>query len=255
MSSIDPTLELALRQFAAQSPLLIALDFDGTLAPLIIDPEQSRMIPEARSALDALTGFPNVHIALVTGRAIESIVRVAEPHPSWFLVGSHGIELVTPENQATYRTPHVVPKELIAVFEDIVARFEGTRIETKPFGVALHTRGVEHTLARAAEQAAHAFCQEWGGDLVVRTGHGIVECATQVASKGDGMKALVGHISPAATLFAGDDVTDEDGFAVLGATDLAIRVGGGDTKAPYRLENAHAVADALWLLRRFLVRG
>lgn len=252
MSSIDSTLELALRQFATQSPLLVALDFDGTLAPLIIDPEQSRMIPEARAALDALTAVPDVHIALVTGRAIESIVRVADPDPSWFLVGSHGIEVVTPEERASYRTPDRVPKELVAGFEDIVSRFEGTRIENKPFGVALHTRGVEDSLARAAEQAAHAFCQEWGGDLVVRTGHGIVECATQVATKGDGIEALVRNISPGATLFAGDDVTDEDGFAVLGATDVAIRVGGGDTIAPYRLENAHAVADALWFTHELL---
>ena len=248
MSSIDHTLELALRQFATQSPLLIALDFDGTLAPLIIDPEQSRMIPEARAALDALTEVPNVQIALVTGRAIDSIVQVADPHPSWFLVGSHGVEVVTPEERPSYRTPDRVSQDVIAGFDDIVARFPGTRKEIKPFGVALHTRGVEDSLARAAEQAAHTFCEEWGGDLVVRTGHGIVECATQVATKGDGITALVRNISPAATLFAGDDVTDEDGFAVLGATDVAIRVGGGDTIAAYRLENAHAVADALWFI-------
>ena len=251
MSSIDPTLEQALRQFAAQSPLLIALDFDGTLAPLIIDPEQSRMIPEARAALDALTGVPNVNIALVTGRAVESILVVAEPHPSWYLVGSHGIEVVTPEERASYRTPDRVEKELIAGFEDIVAMFEGTRIETKPFGVALHTRGVEASLARAAEQAAHAFCRESGGDLVIRTGHGIVECATEVATKGDGLLAIIKDIAPAATLFAGDDVTDEDGFAVLRATDVAIRLGGGKTQAPHRLKDAQAIAETLWLVHHF----
>ena len=251
MSSIDPTLELALRQFAAQSPLLIALDFDGTLAPLIIDPEQSRMIPEARAALDALTEVPDVHIALVTGRAIESIVRVADPDPSWFLVGSHGIEVVAPEERASYLAPDRVPKELVAGFEDVVSRFDGTRIENKPFGVALHTRGVEDTLARAAEQAARAFGQEWGGDLVVRTGHGIVECATEVATKGDGLLAIIKDIAPAATLFAGDDVTDEDGFAVLRATDVAIRLGGGKTQAPHRLKDAQAIAETLWLVHHF----
>ena len=250
MSVIDPTLRLALEQFATHSPLLIALDFDGTLAPLGIDPEQSRMIPEARSALDALTGLHTVHIALVTGRAIESISRVAEPDSSWFLVGSHGVEVVTPEERPSYHTPDRVPQDVIAGFDDIVASFPGTRKEIKPFGVALHTRGLPASVAEAAEQAAHTLCEQWAGDLVVRTGHGIVECATEVATKGDGLLALMKHISPAATLFAGDDMTDEDGFAVLGLTDVAIRVGGGQTRAPYRLEDAHAMADTLWLVHQ-----
>ena len=54
--------------------------------------------------------------------------------------------------------------------------------------------------------------------------------------------------SPSATLFAGDDRTDEDGFAVLGEDDVAIRVGGGETIAPYRLPDAEAVAESLWLI-------
>jgi trehalose-6-phosphatase len=48
------------------------------------------------------------------------------------------------------------------------------------------------------------------------------------------------------TLFAGDDLTDEDGFAVLSNTDVAIRVGGGETRAPYRLASPEEVADVLW---------
>ena len=250
MSALHSTLQLALEQFARQSPVLIALDFDGTLAPLGIDPEQSRMIPEARSALDALTGLHNVHIALVTGRAIESISRVAEPDSSWFLVGSHGVEVVTPEERPSYHTPNRVSQDVIAGFDDIVASFPGTRKEIKPFGVALHTRGLPASVAEAAEQAAHTLCEQWAGDLVVRAGHGIVECATEVATKGDGLLALMERLSPAATLFAGDDMTDEDGFAVLSATDVAIRVGGGQTRAPYRLEDAHAMADTLWLVHQ-----
>jgi trehalose 6-phosphate phosphatase len=49
-------------------------------------------------------------------------------------------------------------------------------------------------------------------------------------------------------LFAGDDRTDEDGFAVLAVGDVAIRVGGGETIAPYQLHDAHAVAEALWFI-------
>ena len=249
---ITTDLRVALERCVTTSPLLIALDFDGTLAPLVDDPEQSRMIPEARAALDALTQLPDVHIALVTGRAIDSIARVADPHPSWYLVGSHGIEVVGPEERADYQTPHLVTPELIAQFDRLLGQFPGTRKEIKPFGVALHTRGMPEDLARAAEQAAHDVLEQWDGDLIIRTGHGIVECAVEDATKGDGLQALRDRIHPACTLFAGDDVTDEDGFGVLSTDDVAIRVGGGQTIAPYRLDDAHAVAEALWLVHELL---
>ena len=69
----------ALSAFASKDTILIALDFDGTLAPLVDDPEASRMIAPARKALEKLTTLPGVSIAIVTGRAIDSVKRVAEP--------------------------------------------------------------------------------------------------------------------------------------------------------------------------------
>jgi trehalose-phosphatase len=46
-------------------------------------------------------------------------------------------------------------------------------------------------------------------------------------------------------VFIGDDVTDEDGFAELGPQDVAIRVGGGETRAPFGLDSPDDVADFL----------
>jgi trehalose 6-phosphate phosphatase len=249
---LDEKLDRALAAFAKKDTILIALDFDGTLAPLGDDPELSRMIPEAREALEALTSVSSVTVALVTGRAIESIARVSEPLPQWYLVGSHGIEVVSPKERDSYHTPDAVPTELVEGFRSITETYPGTRIELKPFGVALHTRGVEESVARSAELAAHALCEAWGGDVVVRTGHGIVECAVKEATKGDGIVALRRLTGADGVLFAGDDLTDEDGFAVLGDSDVAIRVGGGDTIAPYRLSDAPAVAAMLWRIHELL---
>jgi trehalose 6-phosphate phosphatase len=238
----------ALSAFASEDSILISLDFDGTLAPLVDDPEASRMIAPAREALENLTTLPGVTIAIVTGRAIDSVKRVAEPLNKWFLVGSHGIEVLSPGEVTNYETPWLVPGDLINQFEAVVTAHPGTRLEQKPFGLALHTRGVEEQLARKAEAAAHEVCDNGGGDLVVRTGHGIVECSIQQATKGDGIAEVRRRLNPTAVLFAGDDRTDEDGFAVLGEQDVAIRVGGGETFAPYRLHDAHAVAEALWFI-------
>ena len=246
--AVSPELEEALKAFALQRTVLIALDFDGTLAPLVDDPENSRMIAPARDALEKLTDMPGVSIALVTGRAIDSVKRVADPLETWYLVGSHGIEVLSPGELASYDTPWLVPEKLTQEFDDVVSAHPGTRLEKKPFGLALHTRGVSEQVAGNAERAAHLVCDAWDGELVVRTGHGIVECSVKEATKGDGIMEIARRLTPDAVLFAGDDRTDEDGFAVLEAGDVAIRVGGGETRAPYRLEDADGVAEALWLI-------
>ena len=248
--AISPELRIALKAFAVQKKILIALDFDGTLAPLVDDPEASRMIAPAREALETLTPMLGVTIALVTGRAIDSVKRVADPVDEWFLVGSHGIEVLSPGEVAHYETPWLVPDDLTEAFDSVVTAHPGTRLEHKPFGLALHTRGVVESVARDAESAAHHVCDAWGGELVVRTGHGIVECSINIATKGDGIAEIRRRLGPTAVLFAGDDRTDEDGFAVLGEHDVAIRVGGGVTIAPYRLDDPEAVAEALWFVQR-----
>ena len=163
-------------------------------------------------------------------------------------MGSHGVEVLAPGEAIDYQTPSLVPADLDESLSLVVETYPGTKLERKPFGLALHTRAVEPSLARQAEAAVHEVCDAWGGDLMVRTGHGIVECSIQQATKGDGINEIRGLLRPSAVLFAGDDRTDEDGFAVLGSHDLGIRVGGGDTIARYRLADANAVAEALWFI-------
>src|SRR5690554_7005804 len=91
----------ALRELARTKRLLVALDFDGTLAPEVDDPEHARATPEAREAVLRLLDLPNTRVALVSGRALRSLEQVAGLPDNVLLVGSHGIELRldTPEIQ------------------------------------------------------------------------------------------------------------------------------------------------------------
>ncbi|MDA9918072.1 trehalose-phosphatase [Pontimonas sp.] len=229
-------------------PVLVALDFDGTLAPLVDDPEESRMLHAARTALTTLTYTSGITVALVSGRAIDSLLVVADPLPEWFLVGSHGGEMVPPGHHHSYMAESAVPPELDQVFLHVVTSHPGTRLERKAFGLALHTRGVESKLARKAEQAAREVCDAFPADLSVRTGHGIVECSLLHASKADGVIAVVEVTGAKATLFAGDDNTDEDAISVLSDRDVGIWVGPGESAAPYRLVDSVEVARVLELL-------
>lgn len=239
---MDRALESALVRFCARDRILVALDFDGTLAPLVDDPEASSMLPDARAALDEAVGLPGVTIALVTGRAIDSLVRVAVPDSRWWLVGSHGSEVVEPGTAETHSVAMTVDEGLIAAFNVLVASHPGTKVEIKPGGIAFHTRGLDLRAAQDAEREAWGLCKGWHQPLTLRRGHGLVECSVHSATKGDGLLALIGAIEPDATMFVGDDRTDEDGFEVLGPDDLAIRCGGGETIAPFGLTDAGAVA-------------
>jgi hypothetical protein len=116
------------------------------------------MIAPARKALEKLTTLPGVTIAIVTGRAIDSVKRVAEPLNEWFLVGSHGIEVLSPGEVTNYETPWLVPGDLIKDFEAVVTSHPGTRLEHKPFGLALHTRGVEEQVARGMLKPPRTRC-------------------------------------------------------------------------------------------------
>lgn len=248
----NESLETALAELSGHPEVLVALDFDGTLAPLQDDPENSRMLPEAREAVDALTGVDGVHVSLVTGRAFENIMRVANPHPEWFLVGSHGIEVVAPHERDSYETPQLVPDELLQGFHQIARDIPGPRIEVKPFGLAIHTRGLDTDVAAAAEAATRLLCDDWPDELVMRSGHGILECAVSDRTKGHGLRSLWEALDVRATLFIGDDLTDEDGFAVLGFGDIGIKVGEGVTKASHRVADPQEVTRVLWNLHERL---
>ncbi len=77
----------AVREIARVKRLLVALDFDGTLAPAVDDPEQARAVPEARAAVLALLELPGTRVALVSGRSLRSLERVSGLPDSVLLVG------------------------------------------------------------------------------------------------------------------------------------------------------------------------
>lgn len=250
---VSPDLAEALRVFSRQKPTLIALDFDGTLAPLVDDPMDSRMLPEARKALLELGGLSGVSVALVSGRAIDSLRVVAEPSDDWYLVGSHGGEIVPPGMHHLYTAHSRVPADLDQAFSDVVADYPCTRLERKAFGLALHTRGVDAAVASRAEASARLVCESFEGNLRIRTGHGILECSVLEATKADGITALREATGAEAILFAGDDMTDEDAIASLRPGDVGIWVGDGSSAAQYRLADADHVSAALGLLASFAV--
>src|SRR5690606_6549896 len=81
--------------------------------------------------------------------------------------------------------------------------------------------------------------------LTVRSGSNVLEFSVRSTTKGDAVRMLRDFAGAASVLFAGDDVTDEDGFAVLGPGDLGLKCGAGPTAAEFSVADPAAVAAVL----------
>src|SRR5262245_60270349 len=85
-------LQAALDRLAAAPRLLVALDFDGVLAPIVDVPSAARPLPAAASALGVLATLPETTVALVSGRGLADLAAVSGFGTPIRLVGSHGAE-------------------------------------------------------------------------------------------------------------------------------------------------------------------
>jgi trehalose 6-phosphate phosphatase len=235
----------ALDRAAATARLLVASDFDGTLAPIVSNPADARPLPGAAEALRALAGLPSTTVALVSGRALETLRTLSSMPPAVHLVGSHGAELDTGFSQP-------IDEELLdritAGLTEIAADRPGVTVEPKPASVALHVRNASAADGRAALDAAHAAAPEWDAELT--EGKSVLEFAVISTDKGEAIDIIRDSDDATAVVFFGDDVTDEKAFRRMRDGDVGVKVGPGDTLAAYRVESPDDVEAALAYLAR-----
>ena len=244
----------ALRELARVRRLLVALDFDGTLAPEVDSPEHARALPEARDAVLRLLALPNTRIALVSGRALRSLIEVAELPDDVLLVGSHGIEirLDDPDDRVSLDTAELEQVEVLhEVLGEVADEFDQVWLEPKPAGFALHTRLATEENSRLAHLVALSEAQAEIENLTVRSGKNVLEFAVRSTTKGEAVEHLRRYTSADAVFYAGDDVTDEDAFAALLPHDLGVKSGAGETEAAFRVAGPAEIALVLSTLATF----
>src|SRR5512141_2498676 len=88
--SLAPDLLEAVHRVAGTEQLLVAMDFDGTMAPLVDHAGDARALPRSAAAFAALAELPRTTTALISGRALDSLRAVASPPENTLLIGSHG---------------------------------------------------------------------------------------------------------------------------------------------------------------------
>jgi trehalose 6-phosphate phosphatase len=251
----DETDELIarLRELAHTERLLVALDFDGTLAPEVDVPSHARALPEARRALLELLKLDSTRVALISGRAMESLEQVSALPDDVLLVGSHGVEIrLDSPTRLTLDTSELAQVDVLSgVLEDVADKVDDVWIESKPAGFALHTRLASEEGSRQAHLMALAETQSEIEGLTVREGKNVLEFSIRSTTKGEALLHLKEYTKATAVFYAGDDVTDEDAFAVLRSGDFGLKSGGGKTIAEFRVSDEAEVAQVLALLAAF----
>ena len=244
-AATDTSLSAALRRLAALPSLLVAVDFDGTISPLVDEPLAARPLPDSIETLRELAALPGTTVAIVSGRDLATLTMLSGAGVPLLLIGSHGVEtsyaevgpVIGGEERAAYQA-------LDADLTALVEQHPGARIERKPHSLVLHTRGMPVTDEAAALQAGDALAAQHQG-LVVTPGKSVLELATQHVGKGSALRELAAAHHVDATIYVGDDVTDEHAFAALGPHDVSVKVGAGATIARHRLPDEARVLALL----------
>ncbi len=244
-------LDEATLRIARTPVLLVACDFDGTLALIASRPDEARIEQAAVDALRALIALPHTHVAIISGRGLERLRSLVSGIIGARLVGSHGAEFDGDRAAPLTDGETALRGRLLASVHRHAARHEGLLAEEKPLGAALHFRLATDSAAASALDAIRSdlagFAGEGEGRMTERSGHRLVEWSVRGSTKGEAVATLTKRLGITATAYVGDDITDEDAFRSLGPDDLAMRVGPGETAARHRVADPTAVTE--WLLR------
>lgn len=241
--------------------LAVFLDYDGTLTPIVDDPEDATLPPEARATIERLQG--RCAVAVVSGRDLDDVrgmVAIDDLH----YAGSHGFDILTASGER-HRHAREYLSDLDAAQEELRPLLDpipGAQLERKTFAIAVHHRKVQESdharVQDAVEEVADAHPR-----LRLTGGKRIFELRPDVDwDKGRALRSVLDSLDLAGSafpLYVGDDVTDEDAFREINGRGVGIVVRGEDddrpTRADYSLPDTAAACDFLDRLADALARA
>jgi trehalose-phosphatase len=201
--------DLVERILGLDRPLLIALDVDGTISPIVRDPHTAEIPDETLATLQGLTGASGVELALVTGRDLDSLRRMERLEGIWRAV-EHGGVVLAPGEAPRARSLTERQRAALDRFREWVdADASDAFVEYKPQAIALHVRGIAMRDPERAERLmgeADALAQRLG--LHVRRGKALREAEAVQNDKGRALEEILDRSGARSVFFAGDDLTD-----------------------------------------------
>jgi len=213
----------------AAADAVVGLDFDGTLAPIVDDPEAAHIHEDAGRVLVALAEQVRA-VAVITGRPARQALdlggleevgnAIGDAGKELFIFGQYGNERWSSTSRRVIgpRPPHG-----LATFLRDLPRFlrragaEDAYVEEKGLAVAIHTRRMRDP--ERATDVLLPLLRDLAGshDLVVEPGRNVVEVRSSGMHKGMVVERLVDELDARAFCFAGDDLGDLEAFETVAA--------------------------------------
>ena len=182
----------------------ILLDFDGTLAAIVPEPEDARPWAGVADTLAALVERAAL-VAIITGRPEAFIRDVLDVHKVE-VIGLYGLEGAPP-----------LDPSVKAAVRALAEAEDGARVEDKGVSLSVHVRGApdpDEAMGRLRGPFAALATQR---GLAAFEGKQVIELAPPGARKGGVVRQLIVRVDPAAAVYAGDDLEDREAFAALDA--------------------------------------
>ncbi len=244
---------------AMSSRPVVALDFDGTLAPLVPRPEDAAMDPRAGEVLARLSAW--VPVAIVSGRGLDDLAgRI--PVKGLVLVGDHGNDWrgqpgMEAAGERRAEQEQVCREWAARLAQPLAALGPGLAFEAKALSLSVHYRLVDDP-PRMREQLLDLFETLEPKPSIIEGKFVANLMAPGLATKYEAVEQLVTLRTAGTAIFVGDDVTDERAFERAPSHWLTVRVwdddtspGGANTSAARTF--VHGVDGVVTLLRRMEV--
>jgi trehalose 6-phosphate phosphatase len=254
-------LDAVLQHCRTHECCVLLLDYDGTLTPIVNDPDAARLSRTMQRLLDTLAQHPCYRLAIVSGRALADL-RTRVRGNKLYLAGNHGLEIEGPGIRYDHPTMQRLRPQMDAVAEALrhdLREIPGAWVEDKGYTLSVHVRSVPAALVPEvrARLFHHAGPAVDTGLLALRTGKAVLEVMPCVNwHKGKAVRWIVEHMrleQPDVSLGVicmGDDDTDEDAFSVLGPADVGMVVGSDrpHSAAHYYVESVEETERLLAIL-------
>jgi trehalose-phosphatase len=256
-----------LEQLAARGPILLCLDFDGTISELVSRPAMARPFVGVVEALRAIARRRDrVAVAIVSGRPVAELRRMTGLGNNVMYAGVHGAEIAGRSREAGGDNVHDNSDD-VHITSDVarcapeldrvrawlahnVPDGAGFEVEDKRLAIALHYRNAEPAAASELSTQFERRVRADAPHLSVAHNKMVVEALPAAVSKGAALRALGREAGSAfMPVYFGDDRTDEDAFAELVSRGVGVLVGEArPSLARWRVDSPAAVARILTAL-------
>ncbi|MFQ5862192.1 MAG: trehalose-phosphatase [Candidatus Brocadiales bacterium] len=243
----------------SSTKILLLLDYDGTTVPIQRTPQQARLDEETRHLLSELSSATRIVLGIISGRSINDI-RSMVGLDGLVYVGNHGLEILLPGKPVERLYGKETLHRIHNVYKELKEQLSGTAgiiFEEKGPIIAIHYRTAPPGTGNMLLKTANNLISKNPG-FAIKQGKMLIEIIPDMAfNKGLAVKWLLDNLFPGerpTVIFAGDDLTDEDAFVILGDRDISVYVGPQPNQfsAKYYLKDTAEVRQFIFKLNNLL---